>query len=153
MSLEDAMLDSVYYEAAGGVLVHEGRVLLLFRPALGEVRLPKGHIDPGETAVEAALREVQEECGYGHLHIRADLGHQDVAFILDERQVIRHERYFLMGVTTAEPEQVHPPEQEFEPRWHAWDTAVAYLTFEAEKEWVRRGRAAFEALAAGEKRD
>ena len=148
MALEDSLLDSIYYEAAGGVLVHKDRVLILFRPALGEVRLPKGHIDPGESAAEAALREVEEECGTGHLVIQGDLGSQEVTFILDGRQVIRHERYFLMGVTTAEPEQVHPPEPQFEPRWHRWETAEAYLTFEAEKEWVRRARTALSAAAA-----
>lgn len=48
--------------SAGGVVWHQGRVLVLcnFR---GEYIFPKGHIEAGETAAEAALREVAEESG------------------------------------------------------------------------------------------
>ena len=53
--------------SAGGVVVRRFRG----RPFLAAVRvkggtvlaLPKGHIDPGETAAEAARREVREEAG------------------------------------------------------------------------------------------
>ena len=53
--------------SAGGVLVRNMRG----RPFMAAVRvkdgtvlaLPKGHIDPGESAAEAAAREVREEAG------------------------------------------------------------------------------------------
>ncbi len=53
---------------AGGVVVRRDgpapRVLLVTaRRSPGEWVLPKGHIESGETAVEAALREVLEESG------------------------------------------------------------------------------------------
>ncbi len=51
---------------AGGVVFnHKGEVLLLGR-ASGHWVFPKGHIDPGESKLEAALREVEEEAG---LHV------------------------------------------------------------------------------------
>jgi hypothetical protein len=31
-------------------------------------------------------------------------------------------------------------EAQFEPEWLAWDETLAELTFEAEREWVRRAR-------------
>ena len=40
------------YLAAGGVVIHDGRMLVLDRPSRGEVRLPKGHIEGGEDAAE-----------------------------------------------------------------------------------------------------
>ena len=55
------------YAAGGGVVVHDGRVLVLRRYSRDEIRLPKGHVDPGETVQEAALREVREESGYAGL--------------------------------------------------------------------------------------
>jgi len=48
-------------EAAGGVVVRNNKLLLIHR--LGKWDLPKGKIDEGETREEAALREVEEECG------------------------------------------------------------------------------------------
>ena len=40
----------------------QGEVLLLKHKS-GSWVFPKGHIDPGETALQAALREVEEEAG------------------------------------------------------------------------------------------
>lgn len=50
----------------GAIVLHEGRVLLVKRgqaPALGLWSVPGGLVDLGETTVEAARREVEEECG------------------------------------------------------------------------------------------
>lgn len=55
-------------EAAGGVVIDERpsgiRILLVHRPAYDDWSLPKGKLEPGETARDAALREVREETGY-----------------------------------------------------------------------------------------
>ena len=54
--------------SAGGVVVRGDDTIVIIpvrRAASGRavVALPKGHIDPGETAIEAAAREVREEAG------------------------------------------------------------------------------------------
>lgn len=49
-------------EAAGGV-VQDRRSRILFIRRLNRWDLPKGHIEGEETPVEAARREVEEECG------------------------------------------------------------------------------------------
>jgi HAD superfamily hydrolase (TIGR01509 family) len=135
------------YLAAGSVVVHNGHVLVLHRPGCGEVRLPKGHVERGETAVETALRETREESGYADLIIKGDLGAQTVEFTRpDGRHVVRTERYFLLmlteehGRTTRQPE-AGAHESQFEPLWLTWDEAQAALTFEAERAWVRLARA------------
>ena len=134
----------IRYTAAGGVVVHMNRVLVLSRPERDEVRLPKGHAKPCETLEIAALREVREESGFGGLAIRANLGEQVVTFEYQGQCVIRGERYFLM--TLASWEEPGKPEEQFVPIWLDWDDALAELTFEAEREWVRRARAAAGAL-------
>jgi 8-oxo-dGTP pyrophosphatase MutT (NUDIX family) len=136
---------TVHYTAAGGVVMDgKGeRVLLLVRPARDEVRLPKGHVDNYETAEEAALREVIEEAGYDDLEIVADLGEQLVVFSLDDRQVRREERYFLMRVLSHR-QCLRPleDEQQFFPTWVTWEEALHSLTYAAEQEWVRRAQQA-----------
>lgn len=50
----------------GVVCLRDGEVLLIRRgrePRMGEWSLPGGRIEPGERAVEAALRELREETG------------------------------------------------------------------------------------------
>ncbi len=53
--------------AAAGVVCLRGTEVLLIRrgkpPGLGEWSLPGGRIEPGERAVDAALRELGEETG------------------------------------------------------------------------------------------
>jgi 8-oxo-dGTP pyrophosphatase MutT (NUDIX family) len=53
--------------AAGGVVGRAGKLLLVqVRNLEGELRwtFPKGHLEKGETWLEAALREVEEETGW-----------------------------------------------------------------------------------------
>src|SRR5688500_163787 len=49
--------------AAGGVVVRDGRVLLVHRPKYGDWTLPKGKAEPGESDEACAQREVEEETG------------------------------------------------------------------------------------------
>ena len=130
---------TVHYTAAGGVLVHDGRVLVLRRPSRGEARLPKGHVEPGEDVRATALRETREESGYAGLVLGADLGTQVVEFDHAGRHVVRTERYFLLTLADR-PDAPSGGEEQFEPVWLTWDEALAALTFEPEREWVRRAR-------------
>lgn len=130
----------------------EGRVLLLARQVErqltpgNELRLPKGHVEKGETAVQTAVREVCEESGYCAVEVVADLGTGNTEFALDDSWVHRVEHYFLMrladGVRTA-PRSPHPHSEEtlFRPRWAAsLEEAEQLLTFESEKRFIRRAQ-------------
>jgi bis(5'-nucleosidyl)-tetraphosphatase len=128
------------YAAAGGVVVHDNHVLVLRRPSRSEVRLPKGHIEKGETQQETALREVAEESGYTDLEIVTGLGQQVVEFDHNSRHIIRDETFFLMHLTSLRQIDRTEHELQFEPQWVNWEEALAQLTFEAECEWVRRAR-------------
>ena len=45
----------------GGVVVHDGRVLVITPTGRRVIGLPKGGLEPGESPEEAAAREVREE--------------------------------------------------------------------------------------------
>lgn len=133
-------MQQVRYRAAGGVVFHDGRILLLERPQRGEVRLPKGHLEEDETLAAAALREVREESGYVNLTILADLGVQQVRFIdpYEDRWVTRDEHYFLMVLDDEQRQERKAKEHEFVPVWVSYAEAAPRLTFESEQEFVRR---------------
>lgn len=131
------------YRAAGGVVVDGEDVLVLLRPSRGEVRLPKGHVEDGETDEDAALREVAEESGYDDLEVIADLGVQEVEFVARGWHVLRDEHYFLMRPRSRRTGGRPSEALKFTPTWTPVEAAARELTFEAEREWLRR------ALAAG----
>jgi 8-oxo-dGTP pyrophosphatase MutT (NUDIX family) len=133
---------AIRYQAAGGVVVDGDQVLVLLRPSRDEIRLPKGHVERGESPPQTALREVHEESGYADLSIVADLGHQTVEFTYQGDHVIRDERYYLMRLCSTERVERKSKEHQFTPVWMDWEQAAETLTFAAEREWVRRAKMA-----------
>jgi 8-oxo-dGTP pyrophosphatase MutT (NUDIX family) len=133
---------AIRYQAAGGVVVDGGRVLVLRRPSRDEVRLPKGHIKKGESPQQTALREVTEESGYADLEVLSDLGHQVVEFDYQGTHVVRDEYYFSMRLRSSRQMEREEKERQFLPDWLDWDEALSALTYQAEREWVRRAREA-----------
>jgi 8-oxo-dGTP pyrophosphatase MutT (NUDIX family) len=140
----------IRYQAAGGIVIRENGawVLLLERPGRRELRLPKGHIEPGETRAQAAVREVQEETGYAEVTILADLGSYTHTFYdyLKDREVTRTESYFLMQLDS---EQAYTGRQyaheNFQRKWVKRDEAERLITYESEREFIRRARRALTA--------
>ncbi len=131
--------NTTQYTAAGGVVVRGEDVLVLRRPGRDEIRLPKGHVEPGEGLAEAALRETREETGYDDLLLTADLGTQIVEFDYRGQHIVRSEHYFLF-LLQGDTRATSNGEAQFAPAWLPWDQAEAALTYEAEREWVRRAR-------------
>jgi 8-oxo-dGTP pyrophosphatase MutT (NUDIX family) len=128
-----------YYRAAGGVVVHEGKMLLLDRPSRGEVRLPKGHIDPGEFPQETALRETTEESGYADLTIIGDLGERQTEFDFDGKHVVRTEYYYLMRLNSdATARRSKKDAAQFNVLWLPVESAPAALTYRAEQDVAQR---------------
>jgi 8-oxo-dGTP pyrophosphatase MutT (NUDIX family) len=128
------------------VVVDDDRVLVLRRPSRDEVRLPKGHLKKRESNQEAALREVREESGYADLEVVADLGQQVVEFNYQGTHVVRDERYYLMRLRSPHQIERAAGEEQFIPDWVSWEEALEELSYEAEREWARRARAASQAL-------
>ena len=94
--------------AAGGVIMRDGRVLLVHRPHYDDWSFPKGKLEPGETWEDAAVREVEEETG-----LRCELGDEVGRTHYSVGDVPKEVRYFAM---TAAGE-AHPQNEVDEVRW------------------------------------
>jgi 8-oxo-dGTP pyrophosphatase MutT (NUDIX family) len=126
--------------SAGGAVVRDGEVIVIVpvkrdatrRRVLG---LPKGHIDEGETAEDAAKREVSEETG-----VTAELIDKlgDVEYTYERRGRRRAKRvaFYLFEYRFGSLED-HDHEIE-EARWMPLGEAVEALTYPGEQEIVRR---------------
>jgi len=68
--------------AAGALLLHDptGETLLLHQRDEDRWCFPKGHVDPGESLTEAALREIHEETGMRDVRLGAEVAEVSYRF-------------------------------------------------------------------------
>jgi 8-oxo-dGTP pyrophosphatase MutT (NUDIX family) len=129
--------------SAGGVVVHEGKVLVIVpakRAADGSLvlGLPKGHPDAGETLVQAATREVREETGVEAIPIE-ELGEVRYWYVRRRRRVAKTVYFFLFGYGGGDP--ADHDDEVLEARWMALAQARSELTYPGEREMVARALA------------
>ena len=84
--------------AGGGIVFNEAQQLLLMK-RLGKWDLPKGKIDPGETAEEGALREVEEECGIDQLSIRNFFSNSYHTYKLQGHRFLKLTHWYIMDTS------------------------------------------------------
>jgi 8-oxo-dGTP pyrophosphatase MutT (NUDIX family) len=118
--------------SAGGVVVrlHGGRPLfLLIRDSYRNWGFPKGHLEPGETADAAAIREVAEETGLGDLRLRAEIETIDWYFRFRGRLIHKVCHFYLMESDSA----VTSPQRDegiTACRWETFERAAELVSYE-----------------------
>jgi 8-oxo-dGTP diphosphatase len=117
--------------AAGGVVLREGgadelEVLLVHRPKYDDWTIPKGKLDEGESDVEAAIREVEEETG-----LRCEVGRELPSISYQDRngrsKVVR---YWEM---TRSSGRFAPSHEVDDARWLPLSAAAGLLTYERDR--------------------
>ena len=126
--------------SAGGVVVRGEEAIVIVptrRGAQGQrvLGLPKGHVDPGETPEQAALREVREEAGV-EAELIGKLG--DVRYFYQRRgrRILKQVTFFLLAYRSGSPED-HDDEVE-EARWMPLAEAVRALSYDGERQMAAR---------------
>jgi 8-oxo-dGTP diphosphatase len=113
-------------QAAGGVVLHDGRVAVVHRPRYDDWSLPKGKLDPGESFEDAALREVEEETG-----LRCRLVRELPEVRYEVRGRPKLVRYWAMEVVDETP--FEPNDEVDEVRWLEPDEALALLSYDRDR--------------------
>jgi 8-oxo-dGTP pyrophosphatase MutT (NUDIX family) len=124
--------------SAGGVVVRGEEMVVIVptrRAADGSrvLALPKGHVDPGETPVQAAQREVREETGIVAEPVR-ELGETRYWYRRAGRTIGKEVQFFLFRHTGGDISE-HDDEVE-EVRWMAIEAAERELSHAAERDIV-----------------
>ncbi|MDF2979076.1 MAG: hypothetical protein K0S40_3804 [Actinomycetospora sp.] len=123
-------------EAAGGVVVDpRGRVVVV-RQRARTWSLPKGHVEDGEDVLDAARREIHEECGLADLELVRELGsYTRVGFRygLPERKTIT---LFLFRSPEADVAPLDPANPE--AHWVDPESVASTLSNPADGRFFRR---------------
>jgi len=124
--------------SAGGVVVRDRQIVAIVptrRAADGSrvLALPKGHVDPGETTIQAAVREVREETGIVAEPV-CPLGESRYWYRREGRTIGKTVAFFLFNYLEGDIAD-HDDEVE-EVRWLELEEAEAALSHDAEREMV-----------------
>jgi 8-oxo-dGTP diphosphatase len=105
----------------------EREVLLVHRPKYNDWTIPKGKLDAGETDLEAAVREVEEETG-----LRCTVGRELPSVSYDDRNGRpKTVRYWEM---TASSGQFEPTSEVDEVKWVPLTKAAELLTYARDRD-------------------
>jgi 8-oxo-dGTP pyrophosphatase MutT (NUDIX family) len=126
--------------SAGGVVVRDGECVVIVptrRAADGSkvLALPKGHPEDGESAADAALREVREEAGVD-ARVVEKLGDVRYWYMRDGRRIAKVVSFFLLEYVSGEVAD-HDREVQ-DARWLALERAARELTYKGERDMASR---------------
>jgi 8-oxo-dGTP pyrophosphatase MutT (NUDIX family) len=129
--------------SAGGVVYRmngEAPLFLLIRDSYANWGFPKGHLENGERAEEAAVREVREETGLRELTLRGAIDTIDWYFRFRGRLIHKVCHFFLMETTQAEtaPQRA---EGITACRWAAYGDAVSAVSYANARQVLRHAQA------------
>lgn len=134
--------------SAGGVVVRGEQVVVIVptrRASDGAhvLALPKGHVDPGESALQAATREVREETGIVAEPL-CELGETRYWYRRRGRSVAKVVTFYLFAYRSGDT--ADHDDEVLEARWIDLREALHALSYEGERAMVQR---ALERLHAG----
>lgn len=118
------------------------KFLLIYSKRNSSWGLPKGHLESGETEIEAAGREIQEETGIDDLNFVAGFREEDIYESVSNRgqfmgQTIEKHSVYFLAMTKADKIKVDVDEIG-DYRWSTIQEAEALLSFETSKKIVRK---------------
>jgi 8-oxo-dGTP pyrophosphatase MutT (NUDIX family) len=126
-------------KACGFVLARDGeegwRYLLLTSTKWDEAGFPKGHVDAGESEIETARRETDEETGLGGLEPLPGF-RVDIAYPV-ERKGRRHEKHAVYFLAKTAGTGIRLSSEHSEAGWYGLAEARARLTHDSARTVLR----------------
>lgn len=126
------------YESSCGAVVYRDikgqvRYLLIKNKRSAHWGFPKGHIEPGETKEQTAIREVLEETG---IHVKLIDGFESISKFKIQNKIEKVVSIFV-GTTTDTSTSIQPEEID-DYIWLTYDKALSLLKFDNDKAIIKQ---------------
>ncbi len=119
---------------AGGIVFRPSRDgrdidILLIQDSKGRWTIPKGHIEPGETARQTAIREIGEEAGLYHIEVLAWLGKIHFQYRRIDKLVLMMTQIYLVRALDN-TETPHKEQWMKGIKWFSFNEAINAIEYE-----------------------
>jgi len=134
-------------EKSSGIILFTGdkeRLYLLLHYAAGHWDFPKGHIESGESEVEAARREAKEETGLAEVELIDGFREKIEYYYKRGSKTIHKEVIFFLGHTTTHP-KAHLSHEHIGYEWLPYGEALEKLTYDTAKALLKKAERTLQA--------
>ena len=118
-----------YEISAGGVVISNSKVIVVFQKRTQTWSLPKGHLNHNETLEETARREIFEETGVKDLIFIKELG----SYIRSTKDAKLRKKITLFQFTTKQTKLQSHDSDNPEVKWIDIDEVPKILSYEEDK--------------------
>ena len=123
--------------SAGGIVLNQKGEVLVVNQNHNSWSLPKGHLDAGESPLEAAYREIEEESGVTKLELVRELGTYERYKIglagSEDPSELKVMTFFLFRTTQKRLSPIDPENPE--ARWVKKEEVAGLLTHPKDREF------------------
>ena len=136
-------MDKMIEEISAGVIIYRDtkphQFLLLHYPA-GHWDFPKGHVEKNETAIQTALRELEEETSIKEEDVILDDDFEEtIDYFYKKRGDLAHKKViYLLGKSDTKDVEISEEHQDF--IWLPYDEALSKLTFRNAKNLLEKAK-------------
>ncbi len=129
-----AIQEVVREPTAGGIVFRPDKTgkdieILLIQDSKGRWTIPKGHIEPGETARQTAVREIGEEAGLFHIEVLTWLGKIQFQYRRIDKLVLMTTQIYL--VRALDQAEIPTKEQWMKGiKWFRFNDALDAIEYE-----------------------
>ena len=116
-------------KSCGCIIINDKKEVLLVHHTKGHWDFPKGHIEPGETEIQTAIREVKEET---NIDVEVNEKYRYVTEYSSKEDVMKEVVFFLAkNINNNKQAQL---EEVSEVKWFIFEEALDKITYDTSKE-------------------
>lgn len=125
--------DKIMVKSAGGLVRNSAGKFILVSQSSTSVTIPKGHVEEGETNLEAAKREIFEETGIKDLRLIKSMG-TITRIAGDNPNKIKNIEVFLFETSEK---LLNPKEERVKAEWVSYEELLNKLTYKEDQEFFK----------------